>query len=78
MYWNEYETKSENRDTTEEYKNLLESNVLGVNRLFVSVKSKAANNAQNFKAITNQKVFVVTGKNFYGHPNDSDKNNTKK
>ena len=37
MYWNEYETKSENRDTTEEYKNLLESNVLGVNRLFVSV-----------------------------------------
>ena len=37
VYWNQYKTKSENKDTTNEYRYLLESNFAGVNRLFVLV-----------------------------------------
>ena len=35
VYWNEYKTKSENKNTTNEYRYFLESNFVGVNRLFV-------------------------------------------
>ena len=34
MYWNEYQTKSENKITTNEYRYFLQSNFAGVNRLF--------------------------------------------
>ena len=36
-YWNEYDTKSENKKTTKEYRYFLESNFIGVNRLFFLV-----------------------------------------
>ena len=73
MYWNEYKTKNDNKDTIDEYINFLESNFVGVNRLYVSVYSNVADNAQSFKPIINQKVFFVNGRNFYGQPNDSNK-----
>ena len=37
MYWNKYKTKSEKRNTTNEYRYFLESNFVGVNRLFCLV-----------------------------------------
>ena len=37
VYWNEYKTKSENRNTANEYKYFLKSNSVGVNRLFALV-----------------------------------------
>ena len=37
VYWNEYKTKSENKNATNEYRYFLEANFIGVNKLFVSV-----------------------------------------
>ena len=37
VYWNEYETKIENRNTANEFRCFFESNFVGVNRLFVLV-----------------------------------------
>ena len=37
VYWNKYKTKSENKATANEYRYVLESNFLEVNRLFVLV-----------------------------------------
>ena len=37
VYWNEYETKNENENTTNEYGYFLESNFVGVNRPFVLI-----------------------------------------
>ena len=37
IYWNEYKTKSENKNTTNEFRYVLKSNFVGVNRLFVLV-----------------------------------------
>ena len=34
VYWNEYKTKSENKNTTTKYRYFLESNFVEVNRLF--------------------------------------------
>ena len=39
--WNKYKTKSENKITTNEYRHFLESNLVGVNRLFVLVHYKS-------------------------------------
>ena len=37
VYWKEYRTKSKTKTTTNEYRYFLESNFVGVNRLFVFV-----------------------------------------
>ena len=37
VYWIEWETKSDNKNTINEFRFFLESNFLGVNRLFVLV-----------------------------------------
>ena len=37
MYWNEYKINSENKNTTNKYRYFLESNFVGVNRLFVLI-----------------------------------------
>ena len=37
IYWSEFKTKSENKNTTNKYRYFLESNFVGVNRLFVLV-----------------------------------------
>ena len=36
-YWNEYKTKRKNKNTTIEYRYFLESNFIGINRLFFSI-----------------------------------------
>ena len=52
--WNEYEAKSENKNTANEIRldirYFFESNFVGVNGLFVSVYSNHDNNAKRFKA----------------------------
>ena len=71
LYWNEYKTKSENRNTTNEYRYVLESNFL--NRLFVLVHSKDDADSKRFKSkryylpkgmIRNYNV-IINGKSFY-------------
>ena len=37
VYWNEYKTKSDNKNTTSEFRYFLESKFVEVNRLFVLV-----------------------------------------
>ena len=37
VYWNEYKRKTDNKNTTNEFRYFLESNFAGVNRIFVSV-----------------------------------------
>ena len=49
VYWNEYKSKKENKNTTNKYRYFLESNFVGVNRLFVSVYSNQDGNAKRFK-----------------------------
>ena len=39
VYWNEYKTKCETENTTNEFRYFLESNLVGVNRLFLLVYS---------------------------------------
>ena len=39
VYWNEYKTKCENKNTTNGYMYFLKSNFLGVSRLFVFICS---------------------------------------
>ena len=52
VYWNQYK-KSENKIKTNEYRNFLESNFVGVNRLFVLVYR---NHGENTKRIIYQKT----------------------
>ena len=49
IYWNEFETKSQNKNTTNEYINFLESNFVKVNRLFILVYAIQDGNAKTFK-----------------------------
>ena len=73
VYWNEYKTKSENKNTTNEYKYLLQSNFVGVNRLFVLVYLNRSDDVRRFKTrryylpiyrIKNYNA-IINGKNFY-------------
>ena len=50
VYWKEYKTKSENKNTANEYRYFLKSNFVGVNRLFVLVYTNQATNAKSCKA----------------------------
>ena len=50
VYWNEYKTKSENKNTTNEHRYFLESNVVGVNTLFVLVYSNEDADSKRLKA----------------------------
>ena len=80
VYWNEYKTKSENKNTANEYKYFLESKFVGVNRLFVSVYLNEDGDSERFKTLRYylpKEVFdnyniVINGKNFYDQPIDSD------
>ena len=80
VYWNEYKTKNENKNKTNEYRYFLESNFVGTNRLFVLVYTNEDAHATRFKAkiyyvpkgiIDNYKV-IINGKNFYDQTIDSD------
>ena len=48
LYWNEYKTESENENTTNKYRYFLESNFVGVNRLFVLVCSNQDADSKRF------------------------------
>ena len=80
VYWNEYKTKSDNKNTTNEFRFFLESNFVGVNRLFVLVYANQDAASKRFKArsyylskgiIKNYNV-IINGKNFYDQSFDSD------
>ena len=49
VYWNEYKTKRESKNKTNEYRCILESNFDGVNRLFVLVYSNKDDDPKRFK-----------------------------
>ena len=77
---NEYKTKSDHKNITNGFRYFLESNFLGVNRLFVSVYTDKANNAKKINAqkhylpkgiIKNYDV-IINGKNIYDKAIDSD------
>ena len=79
VYWSEYKTKSDDENTTNEFRYFLESNFVGVNRLFVLVFTNEGNNATRFNAqkyylakyiIKNYNV-IINGKNFYEQAIDS-------
>ena len=57
VYWNEYKTKNENKNTTNEYKCFFKSNFVRVSRLFVLVYSNVDDNYKRLKPkdITYQK-----------------------
>ena len=79
VYWNEYETKSENKNTTNEYRYFLESNFVRVNRLFIFVYSNQDADPKRFKIkkyylpkdITRNYV-ITNGNNFYDQLINSD------
>ena len=50
VYWNEYKSKSENKNTANEHRYFLESNFVEVNRLFGLIYSNENDNAKRFKA----------------------------
>ena len=80
VYLNEYKTKSGNKNTTNECRYFLESNFVGVNRLFVSVYINQDVNAKRFnvrkyyspKSIIENYNITINGKIFYDQPIDSD------
>ena len=80
VYWNEYKTKSYNKNTINEYRYFLESNFFGANRLFVLVywNEDAASKRFKYKryylptGIVNNYNVVINGKNYYDQPVDSD------
>ena len=49
IYWNEHKTKSDNENTTNEYRYFIESNFVGVNILFVIVYLNEDDNTKRFK-----------------------------
>ena len=76
VYWNEYKTKSDNKNTTSEFRYFLRSNFVGVNKLFVLVYTNHDNNAKRFtarkyylpKGITKNYNVTISGKNFVINP----------
>ena len=48
--WNEYKRKSESKNTTNEYRYFLESNVVGVNRLFALIYLNRNKDVKRFSA----------------------------
>ena len=80
VYWDECKTKSENKNTTNEYSYFLETNFVVVNKLFILVYSNEANNAKKFndrkyylpKGIIKNCNVIINGKNVHDQPIDSD------
>ena len=77
-YWNEYKTKSENKNTTNELRYFLESNFIRVGRLFLSVYSNRDADSKRFKTRKYYlpkdiiKIIIINRKDFYDQPVDSD------
>ena len=70
VYWNEYKTKSYNKNTTNEYRYFLESNFFGAKRLFVLIYWDEDATSKRFKyktyylpkGITNNHKVIINGK----------------
>ena len=80
VYWNEYKTKSETKNTTSEYRYSLKSNYVGFNRLFVLIYLNKSNDMKQSKTrryylateiIVNYNV-IINGENFYDQVIHSD------
>ena len=80
VYWNEYKTKCETKNTINECRYFLDSNFAEINRLFVLVYTNDDGNAKRFGAqkyylpkgiIDNYKV-IINGKKIYDQAIDSD------
>ena len=79
VYWNEYKTKSLNKNMTNEYRYFLGSNFVAINRIYVLVYTNQDANAHRFNA---QKYYlqkgiiknynITNGKHFYDQADDSD------
>ena len=73
FYLNEYHTKSDSKNTTNEFRWFLESDSVGVNRLFVLVYTNQDAASKRFKArryylpkgITKNYDVVINGKKVY-------------
>ena len=82
MYWNEYKTKIENKNTTDEYRYFVESNFVGVYKLFVLIYSKTKKSMLKDlkpdiryylpKGVIKNYHVIINGKNFHDQPVDSD------
>ena len=80
IYWNEYKTKSEIKDTTKGLLYFFKWNFAGLNRLFVVIYSNQDNDAKIYKGqgyyfpngVVNSFNVVINGKLFYHWPIDSD------
>ena len=80
FYWNGYKTKSGNKSTTNEFRYFLESNFVGVNRLFILIHLNRNNDVKRSKAkryylpkgiIKNYNV-IINGRNIYDKSIDFD------
>ena len=56
VYWNEFKTKGNNKNTTFEFRCFLELNFVGVNRLFALVYTNEDENSKRFETLTYQKA----------------------
>ena len=50
VYWNEYKTKSKNKNTKNEYRYFLETAFIRINRQFVLIYTNEGDNAKGFNA----------------------------
>ena len=79
VYWNEYQTKNENKNTTNEFRYFLQSNFVEVSRLFVLNSTNEDGNAKRSnarryylsKGITDNSNVIIDGKIFYDQLIDS-------
>ena len=81
IYWNKYKRKSENKNTIREHINFLQSNLVGVNRLFVLVYANHGENGKSFKnnvqkyylpkGVIKSYNFIINGENVYDQEIDS-------
>ena len=58
VYWNEYKTKSENKNTANEYRYFHKSNFVEVNRFFALIYS---NENDRFKRLNGKKYYLIKG-----------------
>ena len=80
VYWNEYKTKSDNKNTTNKYRYFLESAFAGISRLFVLVYTNQNANGKRFnaqkyylpKGIIKNYNITINGKSCYDQANNSD------
>ena len=71
MYWNEYKTKSQGKNATNEYRYFLELNFAGINK-DNGAKSDRTKKYYLPKGIIKNYNVIINGKNFYVQPIDSD------